>query len=96
MKKKHARRKPICREDNIEFGLVLLTQNQYEKLVANFGEDLTKFAISLLNDKIKYNPQDKRLVNAVNHYQYFRKDGKLICFALEVMNISDIYGPLRY
>lgn len=96
MKKKHLRRKIPLPEDNIKFGNVLLTENQHKKLVENLGEDLTNFAIMLLNDKIKYNSQDKRLVNATNHYQYFRRDGKLVSFALEVMNTSDIYGPLAY
>ena len=96
MKKKHLRRKIPTPEDNIRFGNVLLTANQHNKLVENFGEDLTNFAIMLLNDKIKYNSHDKRLVNSTNHYQYFRRDGKLISFALEVMNTSDYYGPLSY
>lgn len=96
MKKKHLRRKIPIPEDNIKFGKVLLTENQYKKLVENFGEDLTNFAIMLLNDKIRYNPQDKRLTDAINHYQYFRRDGKLLNFALEVMNTSERYGPLSY
>ncbi len=96
MRKKYARRKEISHKDIEKFGRVLLTKEQYNKLVENFGEDLVTFAIKLLDDKIKANNTDKKLCNAKNHYQYFRSDSKIISFALEVMNSSEKYGCIFY
>ena len=94
MRKKYARRKEIQQEDVEKYGEVLLTGEQFNRLVENFGEDLTKFAIQLLNDKLRGG--DKALRKAKNHYQYFRADGKIINFALEVMNSSEKYGYIFY
>ena len=96
MKKKYYRRKNILKEDIKNFGRVLLTQKQYEKLVESYGEDLSKFAIQLLNEKILANKNDTNLYNAKNHYQYFRKDGKIINFAMEMLNNTIKYGPIWY
>ncbi len=96
MKKRFARRKTISKKDIVKHDKVLLTNEQFNKLIDNFGEDLTMFAIKLLNDKIKSNLTDRKLRKAKNHYQYFRSDGKIINFALEVMNSSKKYGYILY
>ena len=96
MKKKHFRRKDLNNKNILNFGKVLLTKPQADKLVATYGEDLAKFAIQLLNEKIISNPQDKKLYNAKNHYQYFRKDSKIINYALEMLNNTKSYGPIWY
>ncbi len=96
MKKRYFRRKDLNNKNILKFGKVLLTKTQADKLVTVYGEDLTKFAIQLLNEKITSNPQDKKLCNAKNHYQYFRKDSKIINFALEMLNNTKSYGPLWY
>ncbi len=96
MKKKYYRRKDILKQDIKKFGKVLLTQKQYEKLIAIYGEDLTNFAIRLLDEKISTNKNDKKLCYAKNHYQYFRRDSKIINFALEMLNSTKNYGPIQY
>ena len=96
MRKKFFRRKKITKEDTVKIDNVLLTKYQLETLYENYGEDLTNFAIKLLNEKIKSNGNDKNLVFAANHYQYFRKDGKIINFALEIMNNIGGYGRIYY
>ena len=96
MRKKHFRRKDILNKDTVKYGKVFLTTAQVEKLKANYGEDLIKYAIQLLNEKIISNPHDKKLCNAKNHYQYFRSDGKIINFALEMFNNVKSYGHIWY
>lgn len=96
MRKKHIRKQKIKPQDIKNYGLVLLTQEQFDRLIENFGEDLTMFAVKLLNDKIKVDRSDGKLRKAKNHYQYFRSDSKIILFALEVMNSSQKYGHIYF
>lgn len=96
MRKKFSRRKKISEPDKLQIGQVLLTKYQLNKLYENYGEDLTNFAIRLLNEKINSNRNDKSLILATNHYQYFRKDGKIINFALEIMNNLGECGRVLY
>ena len=92
MKKKYARRKSICVEDCVQLGQVFLTKVQISKLQELYGEDLFAFAVMLLNDKIRQNPHNSKLSNSKNHYQFFRSDGKIINFALEMLNNSSVYS----
>lgn len=96
MRKKFYRRKDILKQEIKKFGNVLLTEKQYKKLIETYGEDLTTFAIQLLNEKILTNKYDRNLYYAKNHYQYFRKDSKIINFALEMLNNATNYGPIKY
>ncbi len=96
MRKKYARRKKVSLKDIKSYGNVRLTDEQLNKLINNYGEDLTMFAIRLLDDKIKSEPLNSRMKKAKTHYQYFRNDGKIILFALEVMNSSEKYGHIFY
>ena len=95
--KKEKRKRHFLRSNEVnKFGKVLLTEFQFQKLIENYGEDLVLFAIKLLNDKIICNRTNKNLVNAKCHYQYFRKDGKIINFALENMNCVGSCGKILY
>ena len=96
MRRNFAKCKPIFTQYTKKYGQVLLTDNQYNTLIENYGEDLTKFMIHLLNDKITANRFNKRLVSATNHYQYFRRDGKILNFALEIMNNAEASGAIYY
>lgn len=96
MRKKISKRKLIIEQEPRKYGQVLLTEKQYNTLIKNYGEDLTVFAIQLLNEKISANRFNKQLVNSTNHYQHFRKDGKIINYALEIMNNVGASGTVFY
>ena len=96
MTKKSARRKSITAKDSKEYGQVLLTDKQYNTLINTYGEDLTLLAIRLLNDKINSNRFNKKLIKAKNHYQYFRRDGRILNFALDILNTAGACGTVHY
>ena len=96
MKKELTRRKEISPNEIKRFGEVRLTETQFLRLVDRYGEDLTLFAIKLLDDKIKYKKNSSKYKKAITHYQHFRSDGELINFALEMMNSSEKYGCILY
>ncbi len=96
MKSELTRRKERFPYEIKKFGEVRLTEAQFLKLVERYGEDLTSFAIKLLDDKIKYKKNSSKYKNVITHYQHFRSDGELINFALEMMNSSEKYGCILY
>ncbi len=96
MKNEFTRRNKISLNEVKNFGNVRLTEAQFLRLIDTYGEDLALFAIKLLDEKIKFNKNVSKYKKAVTHYQHFRSDGKLINFALEVMNSSEKYGCILY